>query len=508
MVYAGRRDRNGMKPLIANVLLFFILAVFTAPAPAENIAVVLSSDAKVYQEALEGFREVVRHRIAGVQILEKNNPAGWQQQLKRIRSVTEPDLVFVIGTSALELVSGDIKNIPVVHALAFNPISKQLTARKNIYGISVIPSASQVITLLKELNPKIQRVGTIYDPSRSGLLFSEARALFQDKGVQLVGKEIRSAGDIGAALKSLEDEIELQLLWPDEKYLAEDILQRFLLFSFEKRIPFLGLSERHTEMGALVSLSYGNAKDMGNQAGELVNRIFGRAADLPAPVTVPRQIKLTVNLKTARKLDVKVPDSIIRRADNAVKPPVYKDGDWWVFRIKMTDRNGTTKSEIHRVMFNKGHFTSDDPHFLSGGDIPGTPYFLPFASVYLSDPGRRWLDFPLVAGKTWSFRYRVRAGGFAGGPRFSYKPVNASAEVVGKASHPIETPAGKFPAIEIGRTDNVGGIVGGVLAYYYSPQSQSVVKLRAQTYGYEKGEYLLELVAYGDSGNSGKDARR
>jgi putative ABC transport system substrate-binding protein len=491
-----------MKVPFTYVFAFFILVFLAAKVYAESVAVVMSADAKVYQEALEGFREVVRHRIVSVQTLNEK-PSGWRDEIRKLRSTIEPDLVFVIGTPALQVVSGDITNIPIVHVLAFNPFSSTISAGKNVYGISMIPSAGQVISLLKELSPKIRRVGTIYDPSRSGLLFSQAHAAFQKSGLQLLGKEAHSAGDIGASLKSLQSDIEILWLWPDEKFLADDILQRILLFSFERKKPLLGLSERHTEMGALLSLSYGSAKDMGNQAGELVNRILGRATTSPAPLTMPRQFKLTVNLKSARKLDVKVPDSIIQRADNAVKAPVYKEGDWWVFRINMIDPSGATKTEVHRVMFSNDKFASDDPSFLSGGDVAGTPYFLPFASVYLTDPARRWLDFPLVAGKKWSFRYRVRGGGFAGGPRFSFKSADADAEVIGKASHPIETAAGKFVAIEIGRTDNVGGI----LAYYYSPQSQSVVKLRARGSGYQKGQYELELIAYGNGGNMGKDLR-
>src|SRR6185295_3434393 len=213
------------------------------------------------------------------------------------------------------------------------------------------------------------------------------------------------------------------------------------------------------------------------QAGEAVNRILGDAHLQLVPMVMPRQTKLTVNLKTARKLKVDVPPSIIQRADNGIKAPVYRNGDWWVFRIKMIRTSGKTTTEVHRVTYNNEQFASDDYSFLSGGDIVGTPFFLPFASVYLIDPTRGWLDFPLVPGKTWSFRYFARRGGYPGSPKTSlFTYADAYAEVVGKLSHPIETPAGKFAVIEINRTDNVGA----TLTYYYSSQSQSVVKLRAQ----------------------------
>jgi len=491
-----------MKALFANGLTLLFLAIAAVGVRAADIAVVISSEAKVYQEALEGFREVVGHRIASVQSL-KSNSTEWHDQLKKIRSVIEPDLVFAIGTSALQVVFKEITNIPVVHSMVFNPLSAIPASAKNITGISMNPSAAQVISLLKELNPKYRRVGTILDPSRSGPLISQARMDFQREGLQLVAKEIRSAGEVGGALKSLEKEIDVLWLWPDEAFLADDILQRVFLFSFERNIPVLGLSERQTEMGALLSLFYGSAKDMGQQAGEAVNRLLDGSKPRVVPHITPRQIKLTVNFKTAHKLDIEVPGTIVRRAENVVKAPVYRDGDWWVFRIKSIDYRGAANTEVHRVMFKNDELESDDPSFLTGSDVAGTPYFLPFASVYLTDPARKWLDFPLVPGKTWSFRYIRRSAHMR--DRNTYMPTTAKAEVIGKASHLIETPAGTFETIEIRRTESAGG--PAKLTYFYSPRSQSVVKLRAEVTGNNVGQFELELIAYGNGGNMGKGLR-
>jgi ABC-type uncharacterized transport system substrate-binding protein len=485
-----------MKATLTRVLAISIVAVFAASVGAENVAVVLSSDAAPYQEALDGFREVVRHRIASVQILEKNNPAGWQHQLTTLRSAIEPDLIFVIGTSALQLVSREIKNIPVVHALAFSALNDTITTNKNIYGITMIPSVGRAISLLKELNPKLRRVGTIYDPSRSGLLFSQARVAFQKDGLQLVGKETRSTGDVGAALKSLESDVEVLWLWPDERFLADDILERILLFSFERKIPVLGLSERHTEMGALLSLSYGSAKDMGRQAGEVSNSLLSDAKMVAMPLVTLRQVKLTVNLRTARRLDIEMPESIRHRADNAIKAPVYLDGDWWVFRIRIISYSGGIRESVGRVTYENGRFESEDPRLLTGGDTVGTAGFLPFATLHFTDPERKWLDFPLIPGKTWSFRYhRMRIGRIA-----SHSWSTAEAEVSGHALETIKTPSGNLPAIRIDRTDTVDG--AGYLTYFYSPKTKSVVKVTGErsTGIYSipsQTRYELDLLDYG-----------
>jgi len=489
-----------MKSLVANGLLLVFLLASTMEARASDVAVVISAEAGPYQEALEGFKEIVRHRVVSVQTL-KGDAAGSRDKLKK---VPDPDLVFVVGTSALQVASAGITNIPIVHALAFNP-SSVISAGKNVTGISMTPSANQVVSLIKELNQKIRRVGVIYDPAIGGPLFSQARSVLQKEGIQLVGREIHSASEMGAALKALEDEIDLFWLWPDERFLADDILHRIFLFSFERKIPVFGLSERHTDMGALLSLSYASARDMGRQAAELANKLLGGDAATPSLPQVPlRHTKLTLNLKTAGKLSVSVPDSIVRRADNGVQAPVYEEGDWWIFRIKTIHLDGKIEVEEHRVDFRNGKFETLHPVFLSGGDLPRTPSFLPFVSLYIRDPIRNFFDFPLLPGKTWSFKYPRRFY-----VRAKITSAMARAEVIGRALSPIETPAGVFEAIEISRTDQL--TIPAHLTYFYSPQTKSVVKLRGEV---EAGDprssgrrFELELIAYGTKGSKNKDPR-
>jgi putative ABC transport system substrate-binding protein len=502
-----------MKALVASLLVFLVLVAFTGQVCAADAIVVMSSDAEIYREALEGFRETARFQIAGVQNL-KDNPTAGRDELRKLRSVNRPDLIFALGTPAFQLVVSEITDVPVVHAMVFNPFSVPNASGKNISGISMNPSANQVIAILKELNPKYRRIGVLFDPSRSGPLISLARSAAQKEGVQLVAREIRAAADIAAALKSLENEIDILWLWPDDIYLTDDILQRVFLFSFDKKIPVFGLSERHTQMGALISLSYASAKDIGRQVGEMANRRLGEITTSISPYASPRQTKLTVNQKTARKLSATIPEALFLRADNAVKAPIYRNGDWWLFRIKRIYPDGKSEVEEHRVTFRGGAFQTHDTSFLRGEDIPMTPSFLPFATVYLTDPARKWLDFPLIPGKTWRFQYRRRSFTtaddlkpryFGGGRAFTW--VEASVEVVGQRS--VVTPAGKFDAVEINRLDSLHRAAH--LTYFYSPQSKSVVKLEADIdlRDSETGatRFELEMIAFGTEAVAKSDSR-
>jgi len=189
--------------------------------------------------------------------------------------------------------------------------------------------------------------------------------------------------------------------------------------------------------------------------------------------------KLSQNVETV--LAVKPP---VNKIDwSLVKAPVYKDGDSWVFRVKEKGYS----AEEYQITYNNGKFESDDPAFLRGEDIPNQPSFLPFATVYLNDPEKKWLDFPLVPGKKWSFRY-PRNSYISGRPAWGF----ADAEVVGPVALQVKTPAGSFNVIKIRRTDTLS--YSAELTYFYSPETKSVVKLTAKILGGSGRHFEMELV--------------
>ena len=110
-------------------------------------------------------------------------------------------------------------------------------------------------------------------------------------------------------------------LWivPDETILSQAVVQQMLLYSYRRRVPLLGMSDRHAQMGALFSLSFASGEDIGRQAGELAQAILTGRAVSDVPYTSARKLFLTVNLKTAQKLGLEVPQAIMTRATNVIQ---------------------------------------------------------------------------------------------------------------------------------------------------------------------------------------------
>jgi len=158
-----------------------------------------------------------------------------------------------------------------------------------------------------------------------------------------------------------------------------------------------------------------------------------------------------------------------------VQAPVYEEGDWWVFRVKVDEK----PPEGYRITYKDGEFQGDDPLILNSP---------PLASVCSNHPDIKNFDFPLVPGKKWTYRYSRDEYGFLmliysgpGPEEFG----NAEVEVLGPLAKPVETPAGQFEVVEIRR--NTFSQMGKAeadpaieIVYFYSPGTKSVVKLTAK----------------------------
>ena len=154
------------------------------------MTIIMSSDADLYQGSLEGFRESLRHRIVTEYDMKGILDRG-RKAMTDIQSKINPDLLFTIGTPALQVAADKTSSLPVVFSMVFNPISIIRPGAKNITGVSMNVSVKKTVQLFKDLSPKIRRVGVVFNPARSGYLLIEAAIVARKQGIQLVTRKIR-----------------------------------------------------------------------------------------------------------------------------------------------------------------------------------------------------------------------------------------------------------------------------------------------------------------------------
>ena len=113
------------------------------------------------------------------------------------------------------------------------------------------------------------------------------------------------------------DETDAILLLPDSGIMTVTAQEEVFLQSYRRSIPMLGVSERHVKEGALLALVV-DMVNVGRIIGEHATRILRNgAAGQQSAALPPRKFDLFLNLETARKMQISIPDSLVRLAKKA-----------------------------------------------------------------------------------------------------------------------------------------------------------------------------------------------
>jgi putative ABC transport system substrate-binding protein len=299
-----------IKTLAMLALALSGVSVGAIAAGAAEVAVLLGARVDAYQEALRGFKATVRHDVVAEYDMRGDRERG-RRILSEIEEKLQPDLILAVGVWALESVLDEKPKIPVVYTMVLNPASVIGGTSQQITGSSMNVSVEKVLEIFGDLDPQIRRVGTVYDRRNTGYLVGTAKEVADSKGLEVVAREIHSPGEAVSALDALQtDGIDALWILPDHTVLFPAVVEHMILSSIRMKIPLLGLSPRQAQMGALVSVYFASSEDIGRQAGELTNQVLERESPSQVPYTMARNVGLTVNLRTARRIGVDVPQNI------------------------------------------------------------------------------------------------------------------------------------------------------------------------------------------------------
>jgi len=217
--------------------------------------------------------------------------------------------------------------IPTVFIVVPDPIGTKLVgslARPggNITGFThiAVELSAKRLALFKEAFPGASRAALLVnanDPQGMRRYIDESQAAAGVLGVTLHPIEVRSPGDFGQAFDRIVTE-RLEgvvvpadgLFYQGRLLLAQSALQR--------RLPLIVYSRETLEAGAL--MSYGaDQRTIFRRAAAYVDKILKGENPANLPVEQPTKFETLINLKTAKALGLKLPASLLGRADQVIE---------------------------------------------------------------------------------------------------------------------------------------------------------------------------------------------
>lgn len=235
------------------------------------------------------------------------------------------DLVLTRGTPATKALMQATRTIPIVIAGAGDPVADGLVASfahpgGNVTGFSASTAdiAAKRLQLLRELAPSTARVGVLLNMANPNLPASwvQLRAAAETHNIGATLYDVRNEADLRKAF----DEAANRRV--DSFYVALDGVtqaNRSLIgeLALKHGVPTIAGAGDHADAGMLAA--YGpNYVSLYRGAAGVADKIFKGTKAGDIPVQLPYVFELTINLKTARALNLSVPKDLLARADRVI----------------------------------------------------------------------------------------------------------------------------------------------------------------------------------------------
>lgn len=235
-----------------------------------------------------------------------------------------PEVVVVTGTPTTRALMRLTNTIPIVMIGAAEPVATGLIKSMsrpggNVTGVTFLQAEITVkrIDLLREIVPGATRFGLLGPSENSAVLAvlkhlqSAARPMGIDVRLLDAGNALAIAGIFERlSAEPVDALIVASALRPHYRQIV-DLAARF-------RIPDSYVHKEPLEDGALIVYSP-ERNALFKHAANYVARILKGAKPADLPVEQPTEFWLGVNLRTARRLSLKIPQSVLSRADRVIE---------------------------------------------------------------------------------------------------------------------------------------------------------------------------------------------
>lgn len=330
--------RRALPAVTAAVIVAGLIGVAFSPAAAQKreamprvgiLTPAPSAAAKPLWDAFRAAMEELGYAEGKSVLYEYRSAEGQLDRLPPLAAelVRIPVKIMVVANTPGNLAAKRATTtIPIVMVQVGDPVRVGLIPNLgrpggNLTGFTNLTGeiTAKRLQLLRDVVPTATRIGLLGNPGDPNALIQiqDAEAAARELKIQLRVFTIQDAAQLEPAFeaaKSWHAQALLRLADP----LATALQPRTIELAAKARIPMMYVSRAEVEAGGLIGYGVDQVETYKRAAG-YVDRILKGARPGELPVQQPTKLELSVNLKTAAVLGVKMPSAILAQADRVIQ---------------------------------------------------------------------------------------------------------------------------------------------------------------------------------------------
>ncbi len=317
--------------LVLLLLLASIAVAAPPPGKMARIGFLVIDERHCRDEAFAaGLREL--GYIEGKNIVIDCRHAGGRDE--QLQSAAEdlarsrPAVIVALNHNWALAAQQATKDIPVVVISSGDPVASGFAASLahpggNITGLTYFATElnAKRLEFLKTVVPGLKRVAVLKNPKSDRALVDgylrETRAAAQAFGIELIIVEAASEPELERAFDRIV-QAKAQAVYILATLIYNEMGQKIADLALWHNLPTMHFHKHYPAIGGL--MSYGPDYDiLHRRAATYVDKILKGAKPADLPIEQPAQFELHINQATARELGLKIPQSLLLRADKVIE---------------------------------------------------------------------------------------------------------------------------------------------------------------------------------------------
>ena len=329
-----RRNSDWLRHRIVVIALVLFCAVAQAQQPPKSwkIGVLVSTSQALDEPRAEGLRLGLRDfgYEEGKNIAMEYRYA--EGKMDRLASLARElvdlkvDVIVVGGTAVAVAAKNATSTIPIVVAGAGDLVEAGLIKSYiypggNVTGVGRMSADffGDRLKLIKEILPKASQIAALSNPNNPGhnRSLKDAELGARSSGLSFQNAAARTANDLNAAIAgAAKGGANALFILSDAMFNSQ--VGPIAQVALKQKLPSVYDRTSFVDAGGL--MSYGvNLADLSRRAAEYVHHIFKGAKPSELTLVQPTKFDLSLNLKTADQIGVKIPAEVMARAVKVIK---------------------------------------------------------------------------------------------------------------------------------------------------------------------------------------------
>lgn len=234
------------------------------------------------------------------------------------------DIIVSMQTTTLHTAIKRSRGIPLVFMVVANPFVVSTVGESDsvhlpfVTGVYTNTTFDRMVTYIKQCLPKAKRVGTLYSTSELNATYykSQLVAACNKAGLEVESFGVTSRVDVQQSMQALCAK-KLDAICQIEDNLTSATFPIISKVAERNKLPVFSFVNAQATTGSSLVLApdyYESAKE----AATMISKIMHGASPATIPFQRIMKFHLLANLKSAKTIGLKIPESIISQADKVI----------------------------------------------------------------------------------------------------------------------------------------------------------------------------------------------